>query len=207
MGSRASVLGQGNSRGDTEHRNRKVYLQLLPSLVKGWSWASIPSTPACRICWPRRRLRQRVIKEQVQGAKGTGVGHQQHPGFAQPEALFWAQEQAPVMDGVAPDCILPMARTPGLAHLVISHLSPECQVLSPITCHLPDCLGGKVHFHILTIPHLVHLNVGHPPAAKWYPEHAQKISHGTGEGWKLGLPSPPPPSSASCLSIVSSPHL
>lgn len=130
----------------------------------------------------------RVIKEQVQGAKGTGVGHQQHPGFAQPEALFWAQEQAPVMDGVAPDCILPMARTPGLAHLVISHLSPECQVLSPITCHLPDCLGGKVHFHILTIPHLVHLNVGHPPAAKWYPEHAQKISHGTGEGWKLGLP-------------------
>lgn len=116
----------------------------------------------------------RVIKEQVQGAKGTGVGFQQHPGFAQPEALFWAQEQAPVMDGVAPDCILPMARTPGLAHLVISHLSPECQVLSPITCHLPDCLGGKVH-----CPHPHYSTSG--PSQCWPPSCCQVVPRACSE--------------------------
>lgn len=123
----------------------------------------------------------RVIKEQVQGAKGTGVGFQQHPGFAQPEALFWAQEQSPVMDGVAPDCILPMARTSLICHQNVRFCLPS--LVTFLTA-----LVGKYIVHILTIPHLVHLNVGHPPAAKWYPEHAQKISHGTGEGWKLGLP-------------------
>ena len=111
-----------------------------------------------------------------------------------PDSTAWSLVRSPragVLGGWSCSCLhTTQCWTPGLVHPAISHLSPECQVLSPITCHLPVYLGGGTLsrsslFHVQAVSMLTH-----PPAAKWCPELPQETRDGTGEGWKLGIPTP-----------------